>query len=317
MKRIGILYGMENTFPSALIERINSSGTKDVVAEHMKVGAPQMAQASGYDLIIDRVSQDVEFYRAFLKNAALCGTLVINDPFAWNSDNRFFYYSLAAKLGIVVPAAVILPHKNLPPGTSGQTFRNLQFPLQWDEVFGYVKFPAFLKPFNGGGWRNTHLVHSREEFFCAYDESGIVCMMLQGQVKAAEYYRCYVVGQQNVRVIRYDPTLPHTERYARHTEVSSRASGDKMRADAILLCRGLGFEINCVEFAIQDGVPYAIDFLNPIPAGDEYTIGKENVEWLVDAVAEMAIERVTNGAKPVEQSWSRLVNENQPRTVSV
>ena len=265
MQKIGILYGMENTFPSALVDRINSKNVKNIAAEHMKIGAVKMAEPCSYHVIVDRVSHDIEFYRAYLKNAVLGGTVVINNPFWWSADDRFFNYALASKLGVAVPRTVILPHKSLPAGTTGQTLRNLIFPLNWDEVFDYVGFPAFLKPFNGGGWKNVFQVHSRDDFFRAYDDSGPLCMMLQAQVKVEEYYRCYVVGQKEVRIIKYDPTLPHDQRYSNETTGCPAGLEQCMTVDALKLCRALGYDLNSVEFAVEDGVPYAIDFLKSGP----------------------------------------------------
>jgi glutathione synthase/RimK-type ligase-like ATP-grasp enzyme len=266
---------------------------------------------------VDRVSHDIEFYRAYLKNAALGGTVVINNPFWWSADDRFFNYSLASKLGVAIPRTVILPHKNLPAGTTGQSLRNMIFPLNWDEVFDYVGFPAFLKPFNGGGWKNLHHVHSRDDFFRAYDETGVLCMMLQAQVKVEEYYRCYVVGQKEVRIIRYDPALPHHQRYAKDTTVKTRALEQRMRHDALTLCRALGYDLNSVEFAIEDGTPYAIDFLNPAPDADAYSIGEENFEWLVESLANLAIERALQPAQMPDYQWAHFLTERQTSVAAV
>jgi hypothetical protein len=317
MQRIGILYGMENTFPSALVDRINNKGVRNVAAEHLRIGAIKMAEACPYQVIVDRVSHDVEFYRAYLKNAVLAGTQVINNPFLWSADNRFFNYSLASKLGVAIPHTVILPHKALPPGTTGQAFRNLIFPLNWDEVFEYVGFPAFLKPFDGGGWKNLYQVHSPEDFFCAYDETGVACMMLQAQVRGEEFFRCYVVGQKEVRIIKYDPTLPHGQRYASETEVPSKVLEERMKNDALTLCRALGSDLNSVEFAIENGIPYAIDFLNPSPAADAYSIGQENFEWLVDAVADLAIERALKPIHTPDFQWAQFLPDKQIQAASV
>ena len=116
-------------------------------------------------MIVDRISHDVPFYRAYLKNAALDGAYIINNPFWWSADDKFFNYSLATKLGVAIPRTVILPHKEHPAGTTDRSMRNLQYPLDWDWVFEYIGFPAFLKPFDGGGWRDVHKVeHARGAF---------------------------------------------------------------------------------------------------------------------------------------------------------
>jgi len=316
MQKIGVLYGMENTFPMAVVDRINSKGIKNVVAEHMTIGAVKMAEPCPYKVVVDRVSHAIEFYRAYLKNAALGGTVVINNPFWWSADDRFFNYALASRLGVAIPRTVILPHKHPPVGTTGQSLHNLIFPLNWDEVFDYVGFPAFLKPFNGGGWKNLYRVHSRDEFFQAYDDSGVLCMMLQARVNVEEYYRCYVVGQEEVRIIKYDPTLPHDQRYAKDTQVSSPHLERCMRGDALTLCRALGYDLNSVEFAVENGTPYAIDFLNPAPDADAYSIGQENFEWLVESVSNLAIARVQEPMRAPEYHWSRFLAEKQVQAAS-
>jgi len=94
MKKIGILYGRERSFPEALIERINSKKAKDIVAEPVMIDKVIQGQPTGYAVIIDRISQDVPFYRAYLKNAAIGGTAVINNPFWWSADEKFFNNAL-------------------------------------------------------------------------------------------------------------------------------------------------------------------------------------------------------------------------------
>ena len=225
MPKIGIIYGMENTFPSALVDRINSKNMKDVTAEHIHVGGIRMAEPTGYRVIIDRISQDIEFYRAYLKNAVLSGTYVINNPFWWSADDKFFNYALASKLGVAVPNTVVLPHKVHPPGTTSQSMRNLIFPLNWDEIFEYIGFPAFLKPFSGGGWKNVFKVENPHQFFEAYDQTGTLCMTLQTAVQFTDYFRCYVLGQKTVRVMGYDPKQPHHLRYTQGQKSKHKPAG--------------------------------------------------------------------------------------------
>ena len=128
MKKIGVLFGMENTFPGALVERINSMNIDGICAEFVQTGAVYLSKPPAYSVIIDRISHDIPFYRAMLKHAVLNGTVVINNPFWWSADDKFFNYSLAAKLGVAVPPTVILPHKHFPPGTTERSMRNLEFP---------------------------------------------------------------------------------------------------------------------------------------------------------------------------------------------
>jgi len=306
VKKIGILFGMENTFPPAVVERINSRKADGVTAEFVKVGAVKMVEPSPYQVIIDRISQDIPFYRAYLKNAVLNGTVVVNNPFWWTADDKFFNYALAAKLGVAIPPTVLLPHNRHPEGTTEQSMRNLIYPLDWQEIFAYVGFPAFLKPYSGGGWKHVYKVHSPEEFFRYYNQTGDLCMTLQHGVEFEEYYRCYVVGQEKVHVMKYNPNAPFHERYVKgNPPPSSTKLEERIISGAQQLCRALGYDFNTVEFAVEGGVPYAIDFMNPAPDADVNSVGRENFEWVVNAIADLAIAKARSNENPVrELRWA-------------
>ncbi|HVW78592.1 MAG TPA: hypothetical protein VHB45_13340 [Alloacidobacterium sp.] len=307
MKKIGILFGMENTFPGALVERINSMNVEGISAEFVELGGIRLDRPPQYAVIVDRISHDIPFYRACLKHAVLNGTVVINNPFWWSADDKFFNYSLAAKLGVAVPPTVVLPHKHYPPGTTERSMRNLEYPLNWDEIFDYVGFPSFLKPVDGGGWRDVHHVHNREEFFCAYDQSRDLCMTLQRAVKFNEYFRCYVVGQEKVHIMPYDPRRPHHERYLLDPPPYDKKLLKRVEKDALALCKALGYDLNTVEFAVEDGIPYAIDFMNPAPDADLHSVGRENFDWIVQAVADLAVKKAKAAPKAPEFHWAALL----------
>ena len=309
MKKIGILFGKENTFPPAVVQKINSMNVPGVMAEYVKIGGIKMADSSGYAVIIDRISQDIEFYRAFLKNAALSGTVVINNPFWWTADDKFFNYALASKLGVAIPPTVILPQHEHPPDTNEQSMRNLIYPLNWEEIFEYVGFPAFLKPYDGGGWKHVYKVHTPEELFERYNETGSLCMTLQRGVEFEDYYRCYVIGQEKVHIMRYDPKAPHHERYVKGNPQPAPALRDRIVKDSLTLCRALGYDFNTVEFAVEGGIPYAIDFMNPAPDADINSVGPENFEWVVNAVADLAIKEALSVENPNrELRWSTFLS---------
>ena len=317
MNKIGIIYGMENTFPGALVDRINGRGLSDIHAESILVGGIKMAKPSGYRVIVDRISHDIPFYRAYLKNAALSGTHVINNPFWWGADDKFFNYALASKLGVAVPRTVLLPHKEHPPGTTERSMRNLMYPLNWEDIFDYIGFPAFLKPFSGGGWKNVYKVNSPAELFEAYNQTGDLCMTLQQAIDFGDYFRCYVVGQKKVHIMHYDPRQPHEHRYVRNPSPASQHMYDRVANDALTLCRALGYDLNTVEFAVEDGIPYAIDFLNPAPDADYHSVGHDNFEWIVNAVADLAIEEARKEPRPMRDlRWSRFLDSEFPEAAS-
>jgi hypothetical protein len=307
MKKIGVLFGMENSFPGALVEHINARNIDGIRAEFVLTGAVRLNKPLQYSVIIDRISHDVPFYRAFLKHAALNGALIINNPFWWSADDKFFNYTLAAKLGVAVPPTVILPHKKHPEGTTDRFMRNLEFPLDWDSVFAYVGEHGFLKPVNGGGWRDVYHVHNRDEFFRAYDQTNQLCMMYQKAVDFTEYFRCYVVGRKKVHIMAYDPRRPHHERYVKDPPACDRKLFKRVESDALTLCRALGYDLNTVEFAVENGVPYAIDFMNPAPDADVHSVGQANFDWIVKEVAALAIAKAKEAPRIPELHWSAFL----------
>ena len=290
MKKIGILFGQERSFPQAFVERINSKKVDGIVAEAVSISKVIQAAPSDYAVIVDRISQDVPFYRAYLKNEAASGTAVINNPFWWSADEKFFNNTLAEKIGVPVPKTVLLPSKDHPIDTSSDSFSNLAFPLDWEGIFNYVGFPAFMKPFAGGGWKNVYKLNDSNEFFEKLNETGQLVMMLQEAIDFESYFRCYCIGGKHVRIMHYEPRNPHHLRYSAQHNVSSEMM--KTLEDYVLkLNYALGYDFNTVELAIRDGIPYAIDFCNPAPDADIHSVGQENFEWVVETSANYAIER--------------------------
>lgn len=291
MKKIGILFGMENTFPWAVIEKINSMGLKDIIAEPVHIDIVEQGAPNEYAVIIDRISQDVPFYRAYLKNAAMAGTAVINNPFWWSADEKFFNNAVALKVGVPVPKTVLLPSFERPADTKETSFRNLAFPLSWQAIFDHIGFPAYMKPHAGGGWKSVYKVKDAAELFKAYHETGQLVMMLQEEIVFEEYFRCYCLGQKYVRIMQYEPRNPHHLRYVEPRQPEDTKLHKTVKDYVLRLNQALGYDFNTVEFAVRDGIPYAIDFCNPAPDADVYSVGQENFDWVIEHAAKLAVER--------------------------
>ena len=310
MKTVGILVGREKTFPASLIENINERGGGEVVAEFVKVGGVRLDWEKQYDLIIDRISHEVPFYRAFLKRAALEGTVVINNPFWWSADDKFFNFSLATKLGVAIPKTVLLPQKDYIKGITGESLRNLEFPLDWQAIAEHVGFPAILKPFDGGGWKNVSRVNSLEELWEVYDTTGMLCMTLQEMIEWDEFVRCYCIGQEDVLIMPYDPRKPYLsgEQYVHDPGYLSAEVAERVAQDVLTLNRALGYDINTVEFAVKDDVPYAIDFMNPAPDAELASVGEFYHRWLVNSVTDLVFRRLAETQPTLQYRWDALLN---------
>ena len=314
MKKIGILFGQENTFPKAFVDRVNAKNVKGIKAEFVKIDKVKQADPTEYAVIIDRISQDVPFYRAYLKNAAISGTIVINNPFWWSADEKFFNNALAEKIGVPVPKTVILPSSHRPADTTENSFRNLDFPLDWDGIFDYVGFPAFMKPYSGGGWKSVYRLENKQEFFDRFPETGDLTMMLQEEIVFDTYFRCYCLGTDNVHIMQYEPRNPFHERYIRELKHIDKKLLKKVEDYVIRLNKALGYDFNTVELAVRDGIPYAIDFCNPAPDADAQSVGEENFDWIIENAANLAIEKAKIYEKgKVNLTWGTFISESVQR----
>ena len=290
-KKIGLLFGMEDTFPWALIRAIEERGAGEIVAAPVELSYVRDAQDFDYALIVDRISHEVPYYRTVLKAAAARGVQIVNNPFWWSADDKYFGNIVAASVGVATPRTILLPHKERPPNTEPTSFRNLRF-VDWDEVFAYLHFPIFLKPAYGGGWKDVYKCDDPAEFHAAYDRSRDLTMMAQEAIDFTEYYRCYVIGRERVHLMRYDPKAPHVKRYVRDAPPIDGWLEPRLRRDALALSEALGYDMNTVELAVRGGVPYAIDFTNPAPDADLHSIGAENFAWIVANMADVLVEHV-------------------------
>jgi glutathione synthase/RimK-type ligase-like ATP-grasp enzyme len=295
-ERIGLLVGMENSFPPAFIERVNrESSSTGVVAELAKIGETRAEDwKSPYRVLIDRISQEIQHYRFHLKCAALSGCYVINDPFWWSADDKFFGYSLVSKLGVAVPRTVMLPQKDyMHRIDKTRSLRNLEFPLDWEAITKYVGFPAILKPADGGGWRDVFVVKNFEELMRAYDQSAQLVMTLQEFIDFDEYIRCICIGREAILPIKYDPKrrcyVPTPGGFM------DKKLEEQVREGAFKICDALGYDMNSVEFAVRDGIPYAIDFTNPAPDMAKESVLEPHFSWCVEEMAKFTIKCARDG----------------------
>jgi len=303
VKKIGLLCGREYSFPPAFIARVNQLGKTDgVAAEFVKLGGTRMNERAEYSVIVDRISHEVEYYRGYLKHAVLQGTYVINNTFWWTADDKFFNYSVAAKLGIAIPKTILLPQKGYPADVdiTSESLHNLQYPVDWDALLDYVGCPAILKPYSGGGWKHVYKVNNREELLAAYDKTAPYCMTLQEFIDFSGYVRCFTFGKTDILPVRYDPAQ---RRYLVEHDYLSQDLGARIVQDARTINQALGYEMNTIEFAIKDDVPYAIDFLNPAPDFERDRITEFYFEHVVEQMAHLVIDRALTGN--VANTWPR------------
>jgi hypothetical protein len=302
--KVGLIVGREWSFPPKFIDEVNRRD-QGVVAEYAKLGGNRMDEPVPYAVLIDRISHEVPYYRTYLKHAVLQGATVVNNPFMWTADDKFFGAALAARLGIAHPKTVVLPNKDYIPGiVHNESLRNLIYPLDWKGIVDYVGLPCVLKDAHGGGWKNVTICQTMEELLRAYDESGLLTMVVQEFIRWDAFVRCICLGQEVVQPIKYDPK---ERKYHKDLEYPTPAIRQRIIADTLKLVRALGYDMNSLEWAVKDEVPYAIDFMNPAPDMDIYSLTPYYFEWVVQAMADMAIKLAKHPRPQVkEMRWNRL-----------
>jgi hypothetical protein len=308
--KIGLLVGREWSFPPAFIEEVNGRN-EGVVADYVKLGGTRMAEPNDYAVIIDRISHEVPYYRSYLKNAVLQGVTVINNPFMWTADDKFFGASLAEGLGVAHPKTLALPNKDYVPGIiHPDSLRNLVAPLDWQGIVDYVGLPCVLKDAHGGGWKEVYICHSLEDLIYYYDQSGLLTMIVQEFIEWDHYVRCMCLGQEEILPIKYDPKA---RRYHVEHDHLTPELGQRIVGDSLKLVRALGYDMNTCEWAVRDGVPYAIDFMNPAPDMDVNSLTPFYFDWAVKHMADMAI-RLAKEPRPQvsETRWSTLFAGRSP-----
>lgn len=303
-KKVGLIVGREWSWPPAFIEEVNRRD-QGVTAEYVTLGTPHLDDPGTWRVIIDRISHEVPFYRTYLKHAVLRGVTVVNNPFMWSADDKFFGATLAASLGVATPKTVLLPNKEYVPGVvHTESLRNLAFPLDWQAVVDYVGLPCVLKDAYGGRSKPVVVCHSVDDLLHHYDQSGLLTMIVQEMIGWDEFVRCLAIGRQAVRAIKYHPA---TRKYHESLDFLAPDLHERIVRDTLALTGALGYDINSLEWAVKNGVPYAIDFMNPAPDLDIYSLTPVHFEWAVKATADLAIRLAKAAPTRARPSWESFL----------
>ncbi|MCA9962287.1 MAG: hypothetical protein R3E31_24315 [Chloroflexota bacterium] len=287
-KRIGILVGREWDWPEAFMAAVNGRQA-NVTVELVKLGGTFMDTDIPYDLIIDRMSHEIPYYRAFLQYAASKGCYIINNPFTWSADNRFFATIMANRLGLRTPKTVALPNKEIERDVVPESFRNLTYPMDWQGIIDYVGVPAIFKDVRSGGRRQVYRVHTVNELIQRFDESGTQTMILQELIESDIHIHGFVIGQKDVLLLQYD----HDNGRYFPGILSTKTTRNQFLTKASLdLTTAFGYDMNMVEFVIKGDQPYVINSTNPAPVIDRSLMSSEQFDWLVQQMVELTVVRV-------------------------
>jgi hypothetical protein len=286
-KRIGMIVGREREWSQAFMDAV-VRWDMGVQAELVKLSGTFMDEPCPYDVIIDRMSHEVPYYRVYLEYAALQGAYIINNPFTWSADSKFFGLALVNRLGFTSPRTIVLPNKHIEKDITPDSFRNLVYPMDWQGIIDYVGVPAIFKNINSGGRYAVHRVHGVDELIQRYDESGTLTMILQQVVEAEQHIHCFVFGHETVIALQY---LPDNGRYHTQTLSLDDELGRQLIHQSLTLTRAYGYDVNMVEFVQHGDQLYVINCTNPAPVMNQELMTPDQFDRCLNEFARMAIDR--------------------------
>lgn len=289
-KLIGFLIGRENDLPNAVTSIINER-PDEMRAEMVKLGGTFQDSPVAYDVIIDRMSHEIPYYRSYVKYACLRGTYLINNPFTWAADTKFFASAVVHKLGMKAPRTMVLPNKDLDTDTVPDSFRNLDYPMDWQGIIDYIGSPAIFKDVRSGGRRFAYRVNNVDELIQRYDESGTRTMILQQVLETDHHVHCMVIGQEKTMLMPYSFD---GKTYLEGAPNISESERREIIESSLMLTKLYDYDINLPEFVVKDGEVYIINATNPSPLVDRDLMSDEQFDWTVEAIADLAAERARN-----------------------
>ncbi|HEX5690113.1 MAG TPA: hypothetical protein VFX76_08930, partial [Roseiflexaceae bacterium] len=177
-----------------------------------------------------------------------------------------------------------------------ESLRNLNDSIPWDAHVAHVGgFPVILKPNSGGGFKKVFKLHSMDQLWDAYNQTGTDAMILQEFIEWEKYVRCLVIGQEQVLVMKFDVNEPYPHRYFDVPDYLTKEEHERVVDAALKIVHAFGYDMNTCEFALKGGVPYAIDFTNPAPDMDYWSLKEKFFTWVVNAMADMCIKKALAG----------------------
>jgi hypothetical protein len=272
---LGLLLGTESDWPNvfeALIRRIgpvtDGNGTEhrfDV--ERLTIEPFDLRDHPSYDLVIDRLAYWYYHPREWLKKVALMdGTYLLNSPFTFQAMEKHAAYCAMIRLGLKVPATVLVPYKNpVEHAKYAYTAERYNRPFDLEAVAAQIGYPLFMKPYDGGAWRGVSRIRDADELNRAYDESGEMLMHLQASVEGYDVFaRSLSIGAETM-VMKFDPDQPMHGRYSVTHDFLTPETGAEVLTIGRIVNAFFRWEFNSCETLVKGTEVYPIDYANACP----------------------------------------------------
>ena len=276
-KKIGLLLGDENDWPSAIEALLRQMGNTfkhrrkkhTIEIERVRIHPFNLTDKTNYNVVIDRLGYWHYNPREWLKKAALMNDVyLLNNPFTFQSMEKHSAYCAMLRLGLNVPETWLIPQKN-PPTDKVEKFavtaERYHDMFDLPSIAAQIGYPLYMKPFDGGGWRGVSRIGNEQELLEAYNESGQMLMHLQAGLEDYDVFvRSLAFGPQ-VLSMRYDPNHPLHGRYQVDHGFLSAEKGREAHIITKVINAFFRWDFNSCEALLKDDVLYPIDFANATP----------------------------------------------------
>jgi hypothetical protein len=292
-RRIGLSLGADLCWPLCfehLVKRLNLSvpvggDTVRFEVERVAIQPFSLSQPVGYDVVVDRLTHWMHSQREWIKKGLLMdGLYVFNNPWSVQANEKHTSYAAMMKLGMPIPETWMLPAKAYSEDQVDAKVTLKRYAKLFDlkTIGETLGFPFFLKPYDGGGWRNVTRVKNAKEAWTAYDESGKSVMHAQASIEGYDaFVRTIGFGPQT-RMVSYAPDAPLHDRYTQKVDFLPKAEAEHLRKVTLTINAFFGWDFNSCESLRRNGVWHPIDFANPCP-DSQVTSLHFHFPWLVKA----------------------------------
>ncbi len=294
--RVGMLHFSDH-FGQDLLDRLNTltpfyddrGNHVKIAAEHLHITELSLDYSTPYQLIVDQRSHNLDQAVGILNIFAFRGVKIINNPFSFHYfiKRKDLGYAMIRDLGIPVPETFILPlHTSPDLGPGDFKFHHW---VNWGKIARRIGFPCLLKPSDGRGASGVCIVNNMDELITEYNKSGSRLMMIQAHIRSPHpwHVRCLCIGR-NILPIKFEFGTGDQSRYIFDKNFLEPDIQNRMIEYSQIINRTIGYDVNSVEFIIDaDGIPWAIDFTNPVPDSRREVLGEIYYEHYLSAMGDL------------------------------
>jgi len=265
-----------------------------------------------YKVILDRRSHILKHAMGILMFYAYSGVYIINNPlsFYYFKSNKDCAFGMMHRLGINIPKTCILP-PYITPLLSPDEFK-YHLEINWEKIVSYVGFPCYIKPAAGRGAINVNKALNLQELRDFYSQSGEEIMVVQQAIQSPYEWqlRCLCIGRKIIPMKYIFRTEDRSE-YIFAEDFLSPDTGQMVMNICKVINRAFGYEMNTIEFIIdEEGIPWAIDFNNPVPDARPRTLGeifyRDYLESLYNHILYIAKNKISFSFLPELNVYSEI-----------